>query len=336
MRRILFLLIVIIGFLSCDNEIDLVADYADIPVVYGLITIGDTAQYIRLEKAFVDPETSALILAQNPDSIYYANASVSIIRESDGSVYPLNRVDGNLDGYPREEGAFASSPNYLYKINSNDIPLIAEEEYTLNVQTGVSENVVTSTIELLEAPSVTTPGASATVIDFDYTQPTRIRWTDKPSNYIFDLSFKMTWKERNEAIGGDFVDNSYTWVVTKSIDGTPAGESGNLLEYKVDGQEFYNVMAVNLESNPNIKRRNLTVDVILTAGGEEIDNYIRAGQSNLGITSSQDIPVYTNISNGRGVFSSVTRATTPDLAPSAGTLDSLINGSVTKSLNFEF
>ena len=71
MRLILLLCVFAFAMVSCDNELDTIEEYKDIPVVYGFISLSDTAQYIRIERAFVDPNQSALDLAQNPDSLYY-------------------------------------------------------------------------------------------------------------------------------------------------------------------------------------------------------------------------------------------------------------------------
>ena len=65
-------------FNSCSNDFDLVDTWKDIPIVYGLLNVNDSVQYIRVEKAFLDEETSALVIAQEPDSLYYGNISVEL------------------------------------------------------------------------------------------------------------------------------------------------------------------------------------------------------------------------------------------------------------------
>ena len=40
-------------FFSCSNDFEVNADWKDIPIVYGLLDIKDSAYYIRLEKAFL-------------------------------------------------------------------------------------------------------------------------------------------------------------------------------------------------------------------------------------------------------------------------------------------
>ncbi len=81
MRKILVLLIaccVSVSLQNCSNEFELTEKWKDITVVYGLLDGSDTAQYILIEKAFLDESTSALLIAQNPDSLFYNNIIVEM------------------------------------------------------------------------------------------------------------------------------------------------------------------------------------------------------------------------------------------------------------------
>jgi len=106
MRYLAFCSLLVFLLSACDNELNVIEDRKDIPVVYGFLTASDTAQYIRLEKAFVDPTTSALDLAKIPDSLYYDDelVTVEITDEDTDETYRLVRVDGNNEGYVRDEG----------------------------------------------------------------------------------------------------------------------------------------------------------------------------------------------------------------------------------------
>jgi hypothetical protein len=103
---------------SCSNDFDLTAPWKDIPVVYAIISPADTAHYIRIEKAFLDPERSALEIAKIADSLYYPENTISVFLQKKGTttLYPLTRVDGVKEGIVRDSGIFAQSPNWLYKI----------------------------------------------------------------------------------------------------------------------------------------------------------------------------------------------------------------------------
>src|SRR5690606_16691935 len=105
----LLLLSLGLSLVSCSDDLELITDWKEIPVVWGFLEIGDTAQYIRVEKAFLDGQTSALVIAKNPDSLYFKDIDVRLVNESSGQTYTLQKVDGNLEGYPREPGIFADA-----------------------------------------------------------------------------------------------------------------------------------------------------------------------------------------------------------------------------------
>src|SRR5262249_40207264 len=104
---------------SCSEKFKVAAPYKNITVIYGYLDRADTAHYIRIQKAFLDEDKSALTMAQTPDSSFYANLDVSIARVTYSGikhdVIHLNRVDLGSEGYPKPIGAFFNTPNYAYK-----------------------------------------------------------------------------------------------------------------------------------------------------------------------------------------------------------------------------
>jgi hypothetical protein len=85
-----------------------------------------------------------------------------------------------------------------------------------------------------------------------------------------------------------------------------------------------------------LRRILKTIDVQVRAGGIEMYEFQRVQLANSGITSAGgDIPQYTNLSEGVGVFSSSNRTTQLGLTLHEDSRDSLILGSITKGLNFQ-
>ncbi len=326
MEKCILFLILLVTFTSCDNELDLIEDYQDIPVVYGILTLPDSDQYFRVEKGFIDPTTSALEIAQISDSLYYQNAIVSIKDELTGDVYVCERVDGAQEGLPRDPGIFATDPNTLYKISADDFQPIAGQAYTLQLQRNEGDSLVTATTIMAEEPVIVRPSQTGTAtLDFNYLIPTAVRWRGTENTGLFDLYFDLKYKERNTELGGDFENKSVRWNVLTNYEDEL---------YEIEGIAFYNFLASALETNPNLVRRFQDIDMVLSVGGDEIREYVRIGQANSGLTSSQDAPVFTNLSEGRGLFSSRNVSRNDNLNITIGTLDSLIGGEFTKDLNF--
>ena len=324
MKYFFVLLTLTVLFSSCDNELVVTDEWKDIPVVWGLLNRSDTAHYIRVEKAFLDPTTSALDIARIPDSLYYDDATVSLRRVNSGQVFQLERVNGDLEGYPREGGIFAETPNYLYKIKANVINLVAGELYDFILDRGDGKPAVTAQTVILPKPVLRNPSSGALLAIrrntlFNFT------WNEMPEAGVFDLKFKFHYRERSPETGNVFVPKAIEWTIAKNL---------HSFEHKMDGTDFYTTLRAEIEVNAQASRLFDSVDIILWAGGKELSEFIRLAQANTGITSTQDIPQYTNLSEGIGVFSSrsVTFNTGYLLHPQ--TLDSLKNSTITEPLNF--
>lgn len=325
MKWIPAIIVAAIIFASCDNELVVTDEWKDIPVVWGLLNKSDTAHYIRVEKAFLDPTTSALDIARIPDSLYYDDATVSLKRISNNQVYLLERVNGDLEGYPREGGIFAETPNYLYKIKANEINLVIGEKYQFILDRGDGTPLVTSETIILPKPVLRNPPVGS-LLSFKRNTLFTFMWNEMPDAGIFDLKVLFHYSERTPETGNMFVPKSFEWTVAR-----------NLLEreHKIDGVEFYNTVKANIKIDSEATRRFDSLDIVVWAGGKELYEFIRVTQANTGITSTQDIPRYTNMSEGIGIFSSrnVSYNTGFLLAPQS--LDSLKNGVITDPLNFQ-
>ena len=123
MRNSLILFIAFISLLAgsgCSEKFNVAAPYKDITVVYAFLDNSDTAHYIRIQKAFLDENKSALDMAREYDSSFYKNLNVTIKRFLfDGKLYDtihLNLVNLDNEGYPKQTGTFFNTPNYAYKL----------------------------------------------------------------------------------------------------------------------------------------------------------------------------------------------------------------------------
>ncbi|NNE29152.1 MAG: DUF4249 family protein [Saprospiraceae bacterium] len=333
--RNLFLLVLILaaGLSSCENEFDLVAPGAEpIPVVYGLIDRNDTAHYIRVEKAFVDQTTDPLQLAQDPTNLYYDDLSVQIQRTgSQTATYTLDRVDGNLEGYVREEGIFSNTPNYLYKLKlPSSQKFQSGDELTLVLSTGELDEDVTATAKVLGDFTITAPSQN-----FNYgwapESTYTLRWNDPADlSYAFDINLTIHYEEK---VGSEpFVDRSFIWQVAKGY--TP-DLSSSTRKYEGDGLAFYQALVDNISESTNEIRRFKNFDVEIKGVGEALFDYITIGQVNTGITSAQIIPTYSNLSLGRGIFSSKVETVQKSYTISSNTREFLEEYPLVVPLNFQ-
>ena len=325
----------LVTFSSCTTDFELEAPWKDIPVVYGFLNAQDSAHYIRVEKAFLEPGGNANAIAQNVDSLYYdpSTVTVQLQKVNTGQRFTLQRVDGNLEGYVRQSGPFANAPNYLYKIKSSAINLTAEQRIRLLINRGNGLPAVTAETTVL-GPLSPRPTAPGNPLNLDYTRQLVFVWDVPPSAALFDLRMRIHYREIDPALPGGSANRTLEWEIQKDLEKSDLN-AGFIRYDDLKGEDFYRFVGAALEANPNKQRVFQSIDLIYTAAGTELADLIRVEQANTGITSSQAIPVYTNLSEGRGVFSSRTGASRTGLTLNAPSLDSLRNGVYTRALNFQ-
>lgn len=330
MKYFLSLIFVSVLFSTCTTDFQLEAEWKSIPIVYGFVSLQDTAHYIRVEKAFLQPGGNAKDVAQIADSLYFENVTVQLKNLETGQIFDLQKVDGNLEGYQREEGTFANTPNYLYKIKATEMNLQGGEDVEIIINTGDDENLITAQTTILEemARKTNFPAIPLTLDAYDRT--ITIKWSNGAETKIFDFRWTIHYQESLPGTT-EFVDKSIEWVIDDRIENSFDRTEGSI---KVVSEDFYKFLAANIEEKSNISRKNLRIDFNIAGGGVEFLEYLRVSDANLGITSANQVPVYTNISDGFGIFASRSYVSETDITLSAPARDTLADGIYTKHLNF--
>ena len=67
----LTLLFVVCALNSCSNEVDVLADYQENAVIYGLLDPSQPVQFIKINKVFTNPNAAAGDIAKISDSLFY-------------------------------------------------------------------------------------------------------------------------------------------------------------------------------------------------------------------------------------------------------------------------
>lgn len=332
MRSNLMRFIVVLALLSgvaCSTDFDLEGDYSSIPVIYAFINKQDTAHYIRVERSFLTGGADATQLALDPNNLYFPNATVELEKTTTGQKYTLTRVDGNLEGYVREDGPFAKAPNYLYKIKASQLNLKGGETLKVNVIPGESIPSASATTTVLsDLQSLDRPASPVTMVD--YNRSITFAWNAPVTARLFDIRLYIHYRE--SSTGSTFVNKTLEWPVVKDYE----REDQELrVAYTITGEQFYKFLAANIDNSVNRRRIFDGFDVLVTAGGQEMADFVRISRANLGITSSQVTPKYSNVTNGVGVFSSRGTLLRTGLQLSGPSSDSLRLGKFTKTLGFQ-
>jgi hypothetical protein len=318
---------------SCSTDFELEAEWKDIPVVYSFISPQDTAHYVRVQKAFLEPGGNAFEIATNPDSIYYGADDITVTLENTetGESFVMARVNGNDEGYPKEEGTFATDPNVLYKLPYSALSLEPGDPIRLVINRGDDKEpaIATTTVAGIVDSVSTSPPPKTT--RWLYTQVKRFGWKTDPENKIFDIRLILNYQEFPVGNPSAIEDKSLEWVINDAVIND---RNENSLSVEVFGSSFYNFVGQNIPEDPNVIRLFRDFDMYVTGAGQELFDFVRLQQANVGITSAQNIPTYSNVENGLGVFTSRYQMFRPRLRITDEARDSLISGIYTKHLNF--
>lgn len=346
MKKLFFLLPVLASVLvSCSNEFDVAAPWKEIPIAYAILSPKDSAHYVRVEKAFLDPETSALEIAQIADSLYYPEDAIAVylLRVKTGQRYQLHRVDGAKDGYPRKDGIFATQPNWLYKIKTTALDSLKKgETYQLVIARTDGKPDITAETVIPKDFRFTTPSPAQTPpkINFFGSQTTSVVWQGDENSVYFNVVFTVRYREEDG--GGTVLSrDTLTWTAATNVKktdqtiNTPQGVfyKGQVM---IPGQQFYQFLADNITPSTSHYRFFDRMDITLIGGGKEIEQFLITASANSGITGAEVIPTYTNLSEGYGIFTAKNTSTLGQILIGTQTVDSMNIHPLTFDLNFRY
>jgi hypothetical protein len=334
-KNILFVLTSVSILEGCSNEFDLIDTPKEIPVVYGMLSLSDTATYIRVERGFADAKKSGIELAKDTNALFYKDVVVKMVKVATGESFTLQKVDGNKEGYPRKDGLFVHAPNYLYKIKHSVLSPQADMKVRLEVRQG--EKVLTQATtqyigdyEILEgfpnfdSPYVPITNLSALTIGLR---------SDEKTAKFYDIRVHLNYDEIES--NGNRVSKTLAWDFKTRLERTTnAGRPSIAMYPERLSIDMFRYMA---DALPVIAgaRYFKNFDVELNAGGTELLDFLNVALANTGITASQEIPTYTNFSNGAyGLLSSRNRTIRRGYKLNDAASNLLKDGELTRKLNF--
>ncbi len=328
-RQVSYLALIILVLAKCSTDVELEGPANPIPVVYGILEANDSAHYLRIEKVFQSEGGNAEQLARDPLNFYYDENEIAVLlRKNSGLEATLDRVDGNAEGLIREDGPFASSPNILYKIKANDFRLDGGEKINLELSFSDNTQAVTAETIILE-PVIISNSSPPTAVNMSYERTIRTSWSSGEAAALHGLEWIIIYRERT--VPGNWEEKRLSWRISDRIEDTP-GASLETVTFK--GRQFYDFLASNLEAAANIQREFLGFEVKVVSMGNEFADILQLSNANIGITSTQFDPIYSNVEGGIGVLTSRSSAIRTGIVLNPISIDSLKNGIITGALNF--
>ncbi len=325
---LLSFLFLLLSLLSCRDDFTLEADGMDLPVAYGFLDPGADDNYVRVQRTFLQSGGNAEELAAQAGTIYYAEdeATVVLIDEGTEQEFVLERVDARALGIEREPGLFATDPNVLYRTTGG---VVAGRNVRLEIRRPGAETSVAETT-ILRPIEITRPTTMARIAD--PRTPLLVRWNIGENALLFDVRLTLNYRDINIA-NNTTVSRSIEFPAFTALQRTDRTE--RIARAEIETAEIYQFIGDQLEPIDNVIRRFDSFDVLVTAAGQEALDRQLLQNANVGITSSQALPRYSNLSNGLGLITSRVTALQRGITIDLQSQDSLRSGQYTRGLGFQ-
>lgn len=297
-------------FFGCKTDFEVNATWKETTVIYGLLDQSKSVQMIKINKAFLG-EGDANQFAQIPDSSNYDPKDLVVTLEESKNGNLLRTLvfhDSLVAG--KKPGDFNPSKNIIYvsyaKLDSSMV-------YKLTVKNLSTGNVASATTPLLErvrytkptsnyisfVTSPSTPSTNGTYSDL------ATGWISKPNAKTYQTNLRFYYIEKDNILNTS-TEKYVDWLQSAKQSTDITG--GETILQNISGLGFYQLLASVIPENPNVFRYANRIELTMTVGSDELNNYINVNSPSGDL--NQDKPTYTNIDNGIGIFSSRTSSTT--------------------------
>lgn len=288
---------------SCNDKLEIAAPYKNITLVYGLLNMDDTAHYVRIQKAFMDENKTALSMAKEADSNFYRSLEVSVKEISPaGTVLYTNfleRVDLKNEGFPKDTGVFFNTPSYAYKFKytlnpANSYRILIRNKETGNVDSATTPVINSDlTLSYFGVRQWVNPLMRINFARFSNPNTTGRSGYDlsiPPNAYLAQLVIRFHWLDTNT------VTHAATRHSADFSPGMLAVTPGQAVFLAIVNNSIYDFLGdvIGPASADQIRWMD-SCDMFLYVAGEEYERYNRLNQNSGGLTTNEIRPVYTNV-----------------------------------------
>jgi len=322
-----FYIFLFLTLFSCKEDIELVGEFKETALVYGVLDQADSVHFIKINRAFIGPG-NALEFAKIPDSSYFENLSATITEKLNGNVVRSWTLNDTLLDNKSENGIFYAPTQKVYYFENGSLGgLNTDAIYHLEIvinEGAAKEFKVTGETNLVNglASSLSNTNSSFQFLDNQKVLKTfPVIASSIGNSSIINISLKLNFDEYK-------TNNDTNNVV---IDWN-LGESEVTSSYSaiIQGQRFYELIKENITQDNLINKRQFqSIEIIITGGSSDLNTYINSNKPSSTLTQSK--PNFTNLSTNSkntvvGIFTSRQTLTIKKVlyapnAPTASCLD---------------
>lgn len=311
-------------FPACNQDLDVTAPYKENTIIYSLLDRDSAIQYVRINKAFLGPG-NAFVYAQVPDSSEYQDGQLQaeVQKLVNGTVVETFTLRDTV--MPHDPGIFAGPTHKMYCFNA-----VLDSSATYRITADAKGNHVSAATTVVGAirPFSSTIAQPLRLVPLGggYADQT-IRWISSENGSRYELSYRFNW---DEVSGTDTVSKSFTQAVATAFSSDLAG--GQTMDAKMGGETFFQTVALRVGNNPNVTQRIFRgIDLLWAVAAPDLNLYMQVASPISGLVEER--PVYTNVDNGFGLFSS-RRFKVLHKTLDANSIPELVQGQYTAGLLF--
>ena len=319
MKKLLVYIGFLLGLFSCSTDVDIYADYKEIPVVYGLIEAKADTNYVKITRAYCgsnDNPINALEVAQVYDSSNYPgklDAYVVELKSTDeGQTYqPTGRrffLD-TLTVHNKAFGVFYAPHQLIYYTTEHFNTKQGNNKYryrlyvvppyhdTVTAETSVAGGNVS--VSQAQISFQSTPSNAVSRLTF--------MSADEAVLYEIGMRFEYWESHSGQPMTKKQIEWSYEPRTLEMFEKVENTDNLYRLYYSVN--TLFNLMETAIGNDtvwdadhPNVIRQMGDFTVFIAAAGEDFNNFyqfLQSTQSGLSLSTE-----YTNIEGGCGLFSS--------------------------------
>ena len=308
MEKLLYICILALLLLSCEEDIEHPLAEQSWPVVHCLLDADDSVHYLRLGKTFSGMGLNEVL--QDPDTLYYSDALVFFDFFGTGGGLLSVQLEPTEE-LERAPGIFPASPHRLYKTN---YPIPHGRGIAVRIELPEINWYVKGTVWVRSQPRFKYPNPEyKKVLDFYEEEHVRIEWNGFPK--VCETTVRLKYLEITE-----------NGMDTCHLDWTRYSYNFVLL-----GEEWIDFMLYMIKEDRHVLvRRILGIDILASGGNEQCADYLVYKDWVIDLI---DKP-YSNLINAHGILASRASGGLYNYLPDQEFIDTLAHSAKTERLKF--
>jgi len=320
-------MLVMLVFASCENEVDINSEYKEITIVYGLLNQTQDRQYVKITKAF-QTSGDVLVAAKDPANSMYdpKDLKVSMDEYKNGSFVKTIDLDTILITN-KDTGDFYS-PNEIIYATPVGTYLNQDAEYKLTIKNKRTGSIISAKTTLVHNFTISRPLALQKYASFNGNYNQRVEWTPAKNGVLHQLTIRFFYTDipASGASTSHHLDMVFAAKRAQKNSSLPM-----VIEFP--GYSFYQALQAKVPlPESGMKRYADSLYYMFNVADDDFTIYLDINGPSTSVV--QERPAYSNVENGVGLFSSRYLKIRYFSGLSVKSLEELYNGQYTNKLGF--